>query len=169
LDFELVLNPNQNNSEGFLYTDYGLKSNLEIGIPLSINASDIVIKDTLEVSLNSIEELNEGTFTLLAKNKFPIDAEVIITLLDANGSTLEILTSDQIVQASEIDINGKSIAAKISELSYPFEYINQSLDATEKIAFEVRLNTRADEQFVTLYSDYYIDLKLIANFNYTID
>jgi hypothetical protein len=82
---------------------------------------------------------------------------------------LESLESEQIVQASDVDINGKSIATKTSELSYPFESISQSLNAAEKIAFEVKLNTRADEGFITVYSDYYIDLKLIANFNYTID
>jgi hypothetical protein len=167
--FELITNPNQDNSEGFLYSDYGLKTNLEIGIPLSISASEIVIKDTLDVSINNVEDINEGSFTLLAKNKYPLDAEVIINLLDGNGTVLESLESEQIVQASDVDINGKSIAAKTSELSYPFESISQSLNTAEKIAFEVKLNTQADEQFVTLYSDYYIDLKLIANFNYTID
>lgn len=167
--FELITNPNQDNSEAFLYSDYGLKTNLEIGIPLSISASEIVIKDTLEVSINNIEDINEGSFTLLAKNKYPLDAEVIINLLDGNSTVLESLESEQIVQASDVDINGKSIGVKTSELSYPFESISQSLTAAEKIAFEVKLNTRVDEQFVTLYSDYYIDLKLIANFNYTID
>lgn len=167
--FEFVTNPNLNNSSGFLYSDYGLKSNLEIGIPLSINATDIVIKDTLDISINNVEELNEGTFTLLAKNRFPLEAEVIIRLLNGNGTVLESLDSDQTVQSSETDINGKSIEATTSELTFYFESISQSLTAAEKIAFEVRLNSRTDEQFVTLYSDYYIDLKLIANFNYTID
>ena len=82
---------------------------------------------------------------------------------------MESLESEQIVQASDVDINGKSIGIKTSELIYPFESISQSLTAAEKIAFEVKLNTRADEEFITVYSDYYIDLKLIANFNYTLD
>jgi len=167
--FELITNPNQDNSEGFLYSDYGLKTNLEIGIPLSISASEIVIRDTLDVSINNFKDINKGTFTLLAKNKYPLDAEVIINLLDGNGIILESLESEQIVQASDVDINGKSIGIKTSELIYPFESISQSLTAAEKIAFEVKLNTRADEEFITVYSDYYIDLKLIANFNYTLD
>ena len=167
--FELITNPNQDNINGFLYSDYGVKTNLEIGIPLSISATDITIKDTLDVNINNVENLNEGSFTLLAKNKFPLEAEVIIHLLDANETVLESLSSNQRIQSSEVDINGKTIATKISELNFPFESISQSLNTTKKIAFEVILNTRADEEFVTLYSDYYIELKLIANFNYTID
>ena len=82
---------------------------------------------------------------------------------------LENLSSEQIVQASEVDANGKTINSTSSELTFVFNNISESLSLCKKIAFEVKLNTQPSNQFITLYSNYSMDLKLVANFNYTIE
>ena len=167
-DFELILNPGPSTNAGFMYKDYGVTANLEVGLPLSFSANQIVIKDTVEVELN-VKDVNDGYFTLLTHNSYPLDAKIKILLLDQSDMVLSELLSDQIVQASEINELGKTIASTTSELTYPFESISESLNMCRKIAFEVILNTQPSNQHVTLYSDYTIDLKLIANFNYPID
>ena len=167
-DFELILNPNPTNNNGFIYKDYGVKANLELGIPLSFSASNIVFRDTVNVQLN-VDELDNGSFSLIAQNTYPFDANIKLILLDQSNMVLNELLSDQLLQAAEIDQHGKTIAHSTSELTYPFESISESLNLCQKIAFEVTLNTQPQNQHVTLYSNYTIDLKLIANFNYTID
>lgn len=167
-NFELILNSNPSTNSGFMYKDHGITANLEVGIPLSFSASQIVIKDTVEARLD-VEDVSNGSFTLLTQNSFPLDASIKMVLLDQSDMVLKELLSDQIVQACEINELGKTIASTSSELTYPFEAISESLNLCRKIAFEVILNTQPSNQHVTLYSDYTIDLKLIANFNYPID
>ncbi len=167
-DFELVLNPNSNQDSGFIYKNYGITSDLEIGVPLALSASHIVLRDTIDIDIN-VENLFEGSFTLVAHNTYPIDAQIKMTLLDQNGMILEELNSDQVLLASEVNANGKTSVPTTSELTYPFTSISESLNQCQHIAFEIKLNTQPENQPVTIYSDYTIDLKLIANFNYSLD
>jgi len=168
VDFELLLNPDDNQDDGFLFKNYGVKSELQIEIPLSFSGSNIVLKDTADVSF-SIDYIEQASFTLLAQNSYPIDAEIKMFLLDQNNMVLESLLSEQIVQASEVDANGKTITSTSSELTFAFNNISESLSLCKKIAFEVTLNTQPSNQFVTIYSNYAMDLKLVANFNYTVE
>lgn len=167
-DFELILNPNSATNNGFMYKSYGVKSSLDVKVPLSFSASNIILNDTVEVDLN-VDDLNDGYFTVLAQNSFPIDAQIKVILLDQNNMVLEELLSNQLLQASEVNMSGKTISTTTSELTFPFESISESLNLCRKIAFEIILNTQPQEQYITIYSDYTIDLKLIANFNYIID
>ena len=66
VDFELLLNPNDNHDDGFLFKNYGVKSELQIETPLSFSGSNIVLKDTVDVSF-SIDNIEQASFTLLAK------------------------------------------------------------------------------------------------------
>ena len=141
---------------------------MQIEIPLSFSGSNISLKDTVDVSF-SIDNIEQASFTLLAQNSYPIDAEIKMYLLDQNNMVLESLLSEQIVQTSEVDANGKTISSTSSELTFAFNNINESLSLCKKIAFEVTLNTQSSKQFVTIYSNYTMDLKLVANFNHTLE
>lgn len=168
VDFELLLNPDDNQDDGFLFKNYGVKSELQIEIPLSFSGLNISLKDTVDVSF-SIDNIEQASFTLLAQNSYPIDAEIKMYLLDQNNTVLESLISEQIVQASEVDALGKTISSTSSELTFAFNNISESLSLCKRIAFEVTLNTQPSNQFVTIYSNYVMDLKLVANFNYTVE
>ena len=93
-----------------MYKDHGITANLEVGIPLSFSASQIVIKDTVEARLD-VEDVSNGSFTLLTQNSFPLDASIKMVLLDQSDMVLKELLSDQIVQACEINELGKTIAS----------------------------------------------------------
>ena len=82
---------------------------------------------------------------------------------------LESLTSEEIVRASEVGADGKTISSTSSQLNFVFSNIGESLSLCKKIAFEVKLNTQPTNQFITLFSNYTMDLKLVANFNYTVE
>ena len=120
VDFELLLNPDDNQDDGFLFKNYGVKSELQIEIPLSFSGSNISLKDTVDVSF-SIDNIEQASFTLLAQNSYPIDAEIKMYLLDQNNMVLESLLSEQIVQASEVDADGKTISSTSSELTFAIQ------------------------------------------------
>ena len=85
-------------------------------------------------------------------------------LLNEDGVLLTELSSESIVQASELDVNGVTIQSTKSELNFPFEDLSNMLNNTAYIGIEATLNTEPLGQFVKLYSDYKIDFTVIANF-----
>ena len=168
VDFEILLNPDDNQEDGFLFRNYGIKSELQIEIPLSFSGSNIILKDTVDVSF-SIDNIEQGSLTLIVQNSYPINAEIKMILMDENNLAMESLFSEQIVQASEIDAFGKTISSTSSELHFPFNNISESLLSCKKIAFEVKLDTQPSNQFITIYDYYTMDLKLVAKFNYYVE
>jgi len=164
-DFEMVVNGDNNNqNDGFIYLDYGVSSELQIEIPVSMKASNMVMKDTVDVSLSVPEIITDGSFTIVVNNGFPFDAEIKMELMNNAGLLLETLESENIVRASEVDIDGVTVASTNSVLKFPFEDLSVLLARTKKIGIEITLNTQPSEQFVKLYSDYSIDMTVIANF-----
>ena len=80
------------------------------------------------------------------------------------GRVLQTLESENFVRASEVDIEGVTVAPTESILNFPFDDLSLILDRTKKIGVEITLNTQPADQFVKLYSDYSIDMTVIANF-----
>ena len=75
-DFEMVVNGDNNQNDGFVYLDYGVSSELQIEIPVSMKASNMVMKDTVDVSLSVPSVILDGSFTIVVNNGFPFDAEI---------------------------------------------------------------------------------------------
>ncbi len=164
-DFEMILNgSNVSQEDGFIYLDYGVNSELQVEIPVSFKATDIFIQDTVDVSLSVPDLIENGSFSIIVNNGFPFTAEFKMQLINEDGALLTELVSENIVQASELDINGVTSQSSRSELRFPFEDLSDLLNNTNFIGVEATLNTEPSDQFVKLYSDYTIDFTIIANF-----
>jgi len=163
-DFEMVVNGDNNQNDGFVYLDYGVSSELQIEIPVSMKASNMVMKDTVDVSLSVPSVILDGSFTIVVNNGFPFDAEIKMELMNNAGRVLQTLESENFVRASDVDIEGVTVAPTESILNFPFDDLSLILDRTKKIGVEITLNTQPADQFVKLYSDYSIDMTVIANF-----
>jgi hypothetical protein len=85
-------------------------------------------------------------------------------LMNNAGRVLQTLESENFVRASEVDIEGVTVTPTESILNFPFDDLSLILDRTKKIGVEITLNTQPADQFVKLYSDYSIDMTVIANF-----
>lgn len=163
ISYELFLNPDQNNKEGFLYKGHGLSADMEISMPLSLIAQDIVLRDTTSFEINMSQELSESSFTLLIENGFPLSANVKIQLLDENMLLLDSLNENTIIEAATIGENGRVSNPIESEIVFPFNNVNGLFDHTRNICFEVTLNSEPTDQHVRIFSDYLMKLTLIAN------
>ena len=133
----VVNGDNNNQNDGFIYLDYGVSSELQIEIPVSMKASNMVMKDTVDVSLSVPEIITDGSFTIVVNNGFPFDAEIKMELMNNAGLLLETLESENIISASEVDIEGKTIASTTSVLKFPFEDLSVLLARTKKIGIEI--------------------------------
>ena len=163
IGYELFLNPDQNNKEGFLYKGHGLSADMEISMPLSLIAQDIVLRDTTAFEINMSQELSESSFTLLVENGFPLSANVKLQLLDENMLLLDSLNENTIIEAASIGENGRVSNPVESEIVFPFNNTNGLFDHTKNICFEVTFNTEPTDQHVRIFSDYLMKLTLIAN------
>ena len=164
-DLEMILNgDNSLQNDGFIYMDQGVKSELQIEIPVSFNVSNLVLEDTVEVNLSVPEFIIDGSFSLVVDNTFPFEADVKLQLLNRANLVLQELHSTSIVQSSIVDDEGKTIQSTQSVLDYPFENLSVILNRTKKIALAITLNTPEDTDFAKLYSDYKIDVTIIGNF-----
>ena len=169
IGYELFLNPDQNNNEGFLYVGHGLSADMEISMPLSLIAQDIVLRDTTSFEINLPQELSENSFTLLIENGFPLSANVKLQLLDENMLVLDSLNENTIIEAAAIGENGRISNPVESEIVFPFNNANGLFDHARNICFEVTFNSEPTDQHVRIFSDYQMKLTLIANHNQNIN
>ena len=159
----MFLNPDQNNKEGFLYKGHGLSADMEISMPLSLIAQNIVLRDTTAFEINMSQKLSESSFRLLVENGFPLSANVKLQLLDENMLLLDSLNENNIIEAASIEENGRVTNPVESEIVFPFNNANGLFNHARNICFEVTFNTEPTDQHIRIFSDYLMKLTLIAN------
>jgi hypothetical protein len=166
-EYEIITNNDLNQELGFAYKGQGIKSELQMNIPVFFSLDDISFSDTVDVDLTIPNDIDEGTFILIAENGYPLNALVELLMLDDANNLLQTLISGQEILAGEVGQNGIVSTAKISELNIPFSNPS-NLNNTKKVGFRVTFSTSPQGQTVKFYSDYAIKLKLVGNFNYSV-
>ena len=136
-------------------------------IPVFISLDNIAFSDTVDVDFTIPSDIDQGSFTVLAENGYPLNAQIELLMLDDANNLIETLISGQEILAGEIDQNGIVSAVKLSQLNVPFSNAS-NLNNTKKVGFRVSFSTSPQNQTVKFYSDYAIKLKLVGNFNYTL-
>lgn len=169
IDYELFLNPDQNNESGFLYKGHSISADMELSMPLSLIAQNIVLRDTTAIDFEMPEELDETSFTLLVENGFPLSANIKLQLLDENMQLLESLEENTLVEAAPLGENGRVQNPVESQIVFPFNNANGLFDHARNICFEVTFNSEPTDQHVRIFSDYLMKLKLIANHSQNIN
>ncbi|HSH68112.1 MAG TPA: hypothetical protein VLB84_20445, partial [Bacteroidia bacterium] len=176
MEYELKVNMNPlgniSGSNDFIYTDKLLNGFLEMRVPLSFIASNLTLMSILNFNISSGDNrnLNNGILTLYANNGFPFDASLELYTLNDNGTITGTITggSNTIIQApvdSQLKVTGK----RLTKLIFPVNEEKMNLlYNTKKVMFKVKFNTSSQPQYIKIYDDYTIDIKLTGNFNYTL-
>ncbi len=172
---QMITNPlgNISGSNDFIYSDKLLKVIMNMEIPLSMVATDLTLVDTLALNMagkNGAQNLNSGNITLIANNGFPFDAELQIYLLDdANVTVDSLFTITNIIEEAPINGNFRATTKKSTTLIIPLSEAKMNLlYSTKRVLFKIKFNTSTQPQYMKIYSDYGIDLKIIGDVNYTI-
>lgn len=171
---QVTTNPlgNVSGSNDFIYSDRLLKATMNMEIPLSLIATNLTLVDTFDLNIGNsgAQNIHSGTITLLANNGFPFDASVQVYMLDNNNNVSDSLytyatTISQAMLNAGLRVTGKKATKLVAQVS---ESKMSLLYNTKKIKLKVKFNTASQPQFVKIYSDYAIDIKLIGDINYTI-
>jgi len=173
-DINFYLNYNQSppplgTGTDFVYYGDEIKSNIEIEIPLSLIASNLVLNDTVDLDINNINEIENGKFYLFAYNGFPLDADIQIYLLNDSLNIVDSLFNENtIVYAASVNQTSNRVEESTkSKLAIPMNKEKFDLFIrTKKLRIKSNFKTQPQSEHVQIYSDYTIEFKLTGDFTY---
>ena len=176
-DVQLRVN-NQDYIQG-IYPDFAHKGSplnpyLDIELPLSILADQIVLSDTVDFIQGDFKtSVNSGSFTLLVNNGFPIGGDLKIYFLDMGGIAIDSVVSAGNILPGIPNAQGRVTEKMSSKITFFVDETRmQNILRANNIAFKVKFSTpnaAVPGSFVKLFSDYKMDFKLVGDFNYMIE
>jgi hypothetical protein len=171
---KVTMNPlgNISGSNDFIYTDQLLNGYLDLRIPLSFIATNLTLSSVLNFNISSGDNrnINDGQLTLFANNGFPFDASIQMYALQEDGTVRDSIveTPTTIVQApvnAQLKVTGK----RLTKLTIPVSHTKMLLlYDTKKVMLKIKFNTSSQPQYIKIYSDYTMDVKVTGDFNYTL-
>ncbi len=172
---QIITNPlgNISGSNDFIYIDRLLKAKLNMEIPLSLVANNLTLTDTLDFNIssnNDNQNIHSGTITLFANNGFPFDATLqVYTLNENNVITDSLFGYANTIDEAPINSSLRATGKKLTKIAIPISEQKMNLLYTaKKVILKAKFNTSAQPQYIKIYSDYKLDVKLVGDFNYTV-
>ncbi len=180
INYNIDLNINNNQSppnvgEGtdFVYSDSKIEANINMEIPLDLIASGLVLTDTFDINVNTDDVKDGALFHLFSYNGFPIEAKLQLYILDKQNNTIKdsLFIQNNTVQAGIIEqASHKVIEPFRTKLDIPVsQYKMQELQNTKKLLLKVIFDTKPNGEHVKIYSNYYIKVKISADFSYSVN
>lgn len=175
LGADIALNPYGNTSgyNDFFYYDYPAYIQMQLNMPLKFSASNLLLIDTIEnpfTNLELIDPISSGEFKLKVENKFPLESNLQLYLMDASYSVTDSLFANTFITPAPVDINNRVIQPANTELIINVtEEKIALLKNAGYIKFRVNFNTAPTSSGrLQFYNDYYMLLKLIADVKFNI-
>lgn len=179
-DVDIKTNPSGNGQtyDDFAYLDSRLKVNLDLNIPLSFKSNNLILRDTFDFKLGNspkeIDNINDGILYLITDNKFPITADLTLVAYDSLGAVVDTLLSHYTLQSASVDATCRSMASIKNTLpiNAPNERIKKLFTAKKAVLTAVfntdGNNATCNGQYFKIYSDYKLNAKITARFNYKV-
>lgn len=171
---KVTMNPlgNVSGSNDFIYTDKLLNGYLDLRVPLSFVANNLTLTSVLNLAISSGDNrhINNGILTLFANNGFPFDASIqVFTLTDEGNITDSLIGTNNTILQAPVDAQLKVTSKRLTKLTLPVSTEKmQLLYNTKKVKLVVKFNTAAQPQYIKIYDKYTLDIKLVGDFNYTL-
>ena len=173
-DIKFSLNPLGNISGGndFVFRDRLIETYVKIIIPLRFAANQLVLADTVPLTISNatnFDPVGPANLTLIAENGFPLDLNVQLFLLDNTQSVVDSLFTPDLIKAAPYDISYHATGKRRTEIKIPVDATRkQRLLSVQRIGIRLQFNTPDFPQLVQMYSDYRVELKLIADGIYSL-
>jgi hypothetical protein len=171
LDYEISfeINPLGNVSSGndFLKAGSPLKADFALFVPLAFSAEGLTISQDADFDLGEIN-IDQGKLFVIADNRFPFDATIVLRMKDAFGVVIDSLTPVGTISAGYLELPDL-IKPVRSILTLPCDPARmERLARTRIVAMDVILDTRPAGTIVRLKNDYDMNLVISANIHTTI-
>ncbi|MGB0849640.1 MAG: hypothetical protein ACPGTP_00210 [Bacteroidia bacterium] len=168
-----VLRPYGTLNQGdFAFDTSQLRADLSLSIPLTVGLESFTISSTDSIFIfenENLENIQEARLKIKIDNDFPIGGVVNISFLDGEGDEVSkgFIDDSKTMFAAEVDeISGKTVGGMESELVLELNREQMVLLKNTKVMkINVILDTK-DARRYKMYSDYSIDVKVIADIIY---
>jgi hypothetical protein len=167
---DVALNPygNTGGYTDFFYFDYPAYIQMQLNMPLKFSATDLLLVDTIDNPFTGIELLDPvhgGEFKVRVENKFPLQSDLQLYLLDANHLMTDSLFSNTLVAAAPLDGNNRVTQPQTTDLIIEVSADKiQWLKSSPYIKLKANFNTQPSVAGrLQFYSDYYMLIKVIAD------
>lgn len=170
VNFKLELNPQGNLSGGWdeFFPNSKLQVRMKAHMPLSASMTNLTIQDTFDIDLAQNTDRSHivaGKLKLSVANAFPLQGDVKIFLLDANGQTVETISGSELIASSVFGTAEFGLLQKSNSTVYFDLSANaiSKLDIIQKAVVKVVLNTpdvSNSPSFVLVPEGAYMAIKL---------
>ncbi len=165
----IQINPLGDISSGndFVYSSSNVNIKVNGEIPLNVSANSLRFTDTLETEalrLSQLDELQAGSFRLVAENGFPFQMKAEIILLDEKKQWIRSFLANEQISPGAVDQNKIVIAPGKSTLEIGYQAVLKSqLERTRYIVLKAAVNSVPQNEFLPLLAGYKLKLKLIGD------
>ncbi|MCX6291990.1 MAG: hypothetical protein NT126_09540 [Bacteroidetes bacterium] len=170
----MKINPQGNisGSNDFVYSDYLVKAKIKVEMPLAFAADHLELADTTSLIIQNqadYDPVGSGTFTLIAVNGFPFEADLHLILLDAQHHFLDSIPVPSVIAAANVDANFNVTSPTRTVIPvYLDEARKNKILGASNIFVRAVFTTPSFPQKVQIYSGYHLDLKLTGDASYLI-
>jgi len=157
--------------QDFAYSSVTLEPYLELELPLSLIASDLVLSDTVNFNGKDKESaIKNGDFSILVENGFPLNADLKLYFISSAGTVLDSIVSPNSIKAAPIVGGPRVTGSAYSKIPFHLDQSKlNNMAHAYKIVFRVKFSTVSlPGNYVKIYSDYSIDFKLVGGFDYLV-
>ena len=155
------LNPNgEQSTPDFLYPEYPINASLNLDIPLSFIADNLIFIETMNADLSSNTELEIDELYVTLKNGLPLSATIQLILLDEYNNVLDTLLNNTEVITANTDHNNFVLAPSTTIITITDTDFND----VRKVKVIASFSTSSLTEHVDIYSYYTMDVSLSAKF-----
>lgn len=160
------INQGLTNGENFCDSDAQLNVRMSVEVPFIGNASNIILRDTVDLELGDLEssEIEGALLRIATVNHLPLNANIQLYLLNEDDAQLDILldpNDNRIIEGATTDASGAptSPGEKVMEISISKEKINKLFDAT-KLVIVAELETADNPKDVKFRADDKLEIRV---------
>jgi hypothetical protein len=175
LSADVALNPFGNTGaySDFFYFDFPAYIQMQLNMPLKLQATDLLLVDTIDnpfTGIDILDPITDGEFIVRVENKFPLSSDLQLYLMDGTHTVTDSLFANTLVAAAPVDINDRVIQPLTTELSITVDANKiQLLKNASFIKFRAKFNSEPSSSGrIQFYSDYYMIIKMIADVKFNI-
>lgn len=178
IEYELDLEVNPlgdiSNGNDFLYWNSDLQAQLELRLPLTIIASELTLQQFSVPDLPGTAEshaIQFGELKLFAVNGFPFSADLLLDIVDADGTVLANLPVGGAIASGILGTDLHVQTPVSSQLStyLTTDLVNLLYTPGARIRSIVVFNTADQTQHLDILDSYQLDLRMVFDGNYVIN
>jgi hypothetical protein len=141
-------------------------------MPLSFALNQLMLTDTVPFTISSatnFDPVGDTKLTMYAVNGFPFDLNMQLFLLDSNRSVVDSLFVPDLIAAAPVNSFYRATGTTTTIIEIPVdETRKEKLINVKHVGIRMKFNTPDYPQLIQMYSDYKLNLKLVADGIYSI-